>query len=434
MSEAATAHPAATAPEPAANRPFAPFEWMVALRYLRARRAQGFVSVIAGFSFLGIMLGVATLIVVMSVMNGFRKELLDKIVGINGHVFLQGVETPLTDYDAVTARIAKVPGVAIVLPMVEGAAGVSSPYNQAGALVRGIRESDLKKVPGIAANIIQGTLDGFDAGGGVAIGKRMADNLSLQIGDPISILIAKGAQTPFGVAPRIKSYPVVAIFEIGMSEFDATFLYMPFDEAQLFFNKEGVASVIEAFVDKPDQMDVVRATLDGAIGRPMIMSDWRQRNKTFFDALNVERNVMFIILTMIVLVAALNIVSGLIMLVKDKGRDIAILRTMGSSRGSVMRIFLITGAAIGIAGTLAGFLLGLLVAMNIESVRKGLGALLNQEFFPKELYFLSHLPAIVEPGDVATVVGMTLVLSVLATLYPSWQAAKLDPVEALRRE
>ena len=426
MSEAAA--------EPVATKPFAAFEWMVALRYLRARRSQGFVSVIAGFSFLGIMLGVATLIVVMSVMNGFRKELLDKIVGINGHVFLQGIETPLTDYDDVVARVAKVKGVSIVLPMVEGAAGVSSQYNQAGALVRGIREADLKKVPGVAGNVIQGTLDGFDSGGGVAVGKRMAENLSLQVGDSISILIAKGAQTPFGVAPRIKAYPVAAIFEIGMSEFDSTFLYMPLDEAQLFFSKEGQASVIEAFVDRPDDMDAIRASLDAVIGRPMIMTDWRQRNKTFFDALNVERNVMFIILTMIVLVAALNIVSGLIMLVKDKGRDIAILRTMGATRGSVMRIFLITGAAIGIAGTLAGFLLGLLFAENIESIRKGLSALLQQDFFPKELYFLSHLPAIVEPGDVATVVGMTLVLSVLATLYPSWQAARLDPVEALRYE
>ena len=416
------------------RRPFAPFEWMVALRYLRARRVQGFVSVIAGFSFLGIMLGVATLIVVMSVMNGFRAELLDKIVGVNGHVFLQGVETPLTDYDDVVTRVAKVPGVTIVLPMVEGAAGVSSKYNQAGALVRGVRESDLKRLPGIATNIKQGTLEGFDAAGGVVIGQRMAQNLSLQIGDSLSILIAKGAQTPFGIAPRIKAYPVLAIFQIGMSEFDSTFVYMPLDEAQLFFNKEGEASVIEAFVQKPDQMDAVRIDIDKVLERPMILTDWRQRNQTFFDALQVERNVMFIILTMIVLVAALNIISGLIMLVKDKGRDIAILRTMGATRGAIMRIFLITGAAIGIAGTFAGLALGLLLARNIEGIRQFFSWLTQKNLFPAELYFLSKLPSIVEPGDVALVVGMTLVLSVLATIYPSWQAAKLDPVEALRYE
>ena len=416
------------------TRPFAPFEWLIAFRYLRARRKQRFIGVIALFSFLGIMLGVATLIVVMSVMNGFRKELLDKIVGINGHLFLTASERPLTDYDEVVTKLAGIPGVTVVLPMIEGAAGVSSPVNQSGALVRGIRESDLKRVPGIAGNIKLGTLDGFDHAEGVAIGRRLADNLGLALGDKITILTAKGAETPFGTAPRIKSYPVTAIFQIGMSEYDGTIVYMPLEEAQLYFNKEGEVTVIEAYVENPDKMDEYRDQIDFIAGRPLLMTDWRQRNKVFFDALNVERNVMFMILTMIVLVAALNIISGLIMLVQDKGKAIAILRTIGATRGAVMRIFLITGASIGIVGTLAGAVLGLVFARNVEAIRQALNSLLGANIFPAELYFLSRLPSVVEPRDVITIVVMTLTLALLATLYPSWRAARLDPVEALRYE
>ena len=420
--------------EPTGAKAFSPFEWMIALRYLRARRAQGFVSVIAGFSFVGIMLGVATLIVVMSVMNGFHIELMNKIIGINGHVFLQGVERPLNDYDEVTERLRKVKGVTLALPMVESAAGVSSPYQQTGALVRGIREADIKKLPGISNNVRLGTLDSFDTGGGVAIGQKMAETLSLRIGDNVTILTARGASTPFGVAPRMKSYPVVAIFQIGVTEFDGLFVYMPFDEAQAFFNKEGEASVIEAFVDQPERMDEMRVILDRAVQRPMIMTDWRQRNKSFFDALKVERTVMFFILTLIVLVAALNIISGLTMLVKDKSRDIAILRTMGATRGAIQRVFLITGAAIGISGTIAGFLLGLVVAHNLEPIRLFLNRLLGMNIFDPTFYLLSRLPSVVQMSDVVTVVLLALTLSVLATIFPSRRAAKLDPVDALRYE
>lgn len=416
------------------TRAFAAFEWMLALRYLRSRRANGFVSVIAGFSFLGIMLGVATLIVVMSVMNGFHIELMSKIIGINGHVFMQGADTPLTDYDEVIERVSKVPGVKVALPMVESAAGVSSPYQQSGALVRGIREKDIKQLPGIAGNVKLGTLDNFDTSEGVAIGQKLAENLSVRVGDKVSILTARGAQTPFGVAPRIKSYPVVAIFQIGVSEFDGIFVYMPLPEAQEFFNREDEATVIEAFVDNPDDMDNMRKKLDAAVGRPMIMTDWRQRNRSFFEALKVERTVMFFILTLIVIVAALNIISGLTMLVKDKGRAIAILRTMGATRGAILRIFLITGSAIGIVGTLAGFLLGLLVAHNLEAIRTGLNTMFNLNIFDPTYYFLSRLPSVVVPSDVITIVTLSLSLSLLATILPSWSAAKTDPVEALRYE
>ena len=420
-------------PHPA-TRAFAPFEWMIALRYLRARRAKSFVSVIAGFSFAGIMLGVATLIVVMSVMNGFHLELMSKIIGINGHVFLQGVETPLNDYDAVGKRLEQVPGVTLVIPMVEGAAGVSSPYQQSGALVRGIREEDIKRLPGIAGNVRRGTLEGFDTAGGVAIGAKMAEQLSVRVGDTISVLTARGAATPFGVAPRIKAYPVVAIFQIGVSEFDGIFVYMPLSEAQAYFNREDEASVIEAFVQDPDDMDAMRLKLDKAVGRPMIMTDWRQRNRSFFEALKVERTVMFLILTLIILVAALNIISGMTMLVKDKGRDIAILRTMGATRGAVLRIFLVTGATIGASGTFAGLLLGLVVAHNLEAVRQLINRSFGLNVFDPNLYLLSRLPSVVVVSDVVTVVALSLCLSLLATIYPAWRAAKLDPVEALRYE
>jgi lipoprotein-releasing system permease protein len=416
--------------------PFASFEWMIAARYLRARRASGYVSVIAGFSFLGITLGVATLIVVMSVMNGFHKDLLDKIVGINGHIFLQAADTPLTDYDAVAKRVAAVPGVRLAIPMIEGSAFASSTFAQGGAgvLVRGIEEADIKRLPGIAGTVRSGTLAGFDKAGGVAIGQRLADNLNLRVGDMIKLITANGARTPFGVVPRVKSYPVDAIFQIGMAEFDGIFVYAPLPAAQAFFNQDGQASVIELFLNDPERIDTVRDAIQAAVDRPVLMTDWRERNRTFFDALNVERNVMFIILTLIVIVAALNIISGLIMLVKDKSHDIAILRTMGATRGAIMRIFLITGASIGVAGTLAGFLLGLAVADNVEPIRQFLNRLLHANLFPAELYFLSRLPSVVDPRDVASVVGMTLLLSILATLYPSWRAAKLDPVDALRYE
>jgi lipoprotein-releasing system permease protein len=308
-----------------------------------------------------IMLSVATLIIVLSVMNGFQGA-ADKIVGVNGHVFVQPIDAPLTDYADVSARLAKLDGVTLVVPMVEGQALASSPFAANGVLVRGVREEDIKRIPFIAGNLRQGTLEGFDDKVGVAIGRRLAESLSLRVGDTLSLVAPRGATTP--AAPRIKAYPIVAIFEIGMSEFDAAFLYMPLGEAQAYFNRDGDVNVIEVFLANADKVDQARRLIDEAAGRPLAMTDWRQRNRTFFSALEVERNVMFLILTLIVLVAALNIVSGLIMLVKDKSADIAILRTMGATRGAIMRVFLITGAAIGVVGTLAGFVLGLLITLT----------------------------------------------------------------------
>ena len=420
--------------EPNGTRPFSPFEWMLSLRYLRARRREGFISVIAGFSFLGIMLGVATLIIVMAVMNGFRHELLEKILGLNGHLLIQPLEKPLTDWNEVAARITKVPGIRLAAPIVEGQALASSPFNAGGVLVRGIRLADLEKLPSIAKNIKQGTLKGFDQGHGLAIGRRLADELSLRAGDNITLVAPRGAVTPMGTMPRIKVYKIAAVFEIGMSEYDSAFVFMPLKEAQAYFNRAGDVTAIEVYTDDPDRVDSYRKAVQEAAKRPIFMIDWRQRNATFFTALQVERNVMFLILTLIVLVAALNIVSGLIMLVKDKGQDIAILRTMGATQGAIMRVFLITGAAIGVVGTLVGLGLGVLISLNIENLRQFLSWLTNTELFSPELYFLSHMPADMDTSETVAVVVMALTLSLLATLYPSWRAARLDPVEALRYE
>jgi lipoprotein-releasing system permease protein len=420
--------------EPIRTRPFAPFEWLLSGRYLRARRREGFISVIAGFSFLGIMLGVATLIIVMAVMNGFRKELLDKILGLNGHLLIQPLESPLTDWKEVAERISGVSGIRLAAPVVDGQALASSPFNASGVLVRGVRSQDLTKLTSIANNLKQGTLEGWDVGQGVAIGRRLADQLSLRAGDSITLVAPRGAVTPMGTTPRIKPYKIAAVFEIGMSEYDSTFVFMPLGEAQAYFNRASDVTSIEIYTTNPDRIDEFRKSVTEAAGRPIFLVDWRQRNSTFFNALQVERNVMFLILTLIVLVAALNIISGLIMLVKDKGSDIAILRTMGASQGSVMRIFLITGAAIGVVGTLTGFAVGMLICLNIESIRQFLSWVTNTELFSPELYFLSKMPAEIDPGETTAVVVMALTLSFLATLYPSWRAARLDPVEALRYE
>ena len=420
--------------EPTGTHPFAPFEWMLSLRYLRARRKEGFISVIAGFSFLGIMLGVATLIIVMAVMNGFRQELLAKILGLNGHLLIQPLESPLTDWQAVADRISKVSGVRLAAPIVEGQALASSPFNASGVLVRGIRGADLAKLGSIARNIKQGTLDGFDQGQGIAVGSRLAEQLSVRAGDNLTLVSPRGAVTPFGTTPRIKTYKVAAVFEIGMSEYDAAFVFMPLAEAQAYFGRTGDVTAIEVYTDDPDRVDSFRKLVSDAAARPIYMLDWRQRNATFFNALQVERNVMFLILTLIVLVAALNIVSGLIMLVKDKGSDIAILRTMGATQGAIMRVFLITGSSIGVVGTLAGFLLGTVVCLNIDAIRRFLSWLTHTDLFSPELYFLSKLPADMDLKETTAVVLMALGLSLLATLYPSWRAARLDPVEALRYE
>ncbi len=429
------------------TRPFAPFEWMLAARYLRARRREGFISVISLFSFLGILLGVATLIVVMAVLNGFRAELLDKILGFQGHVSIYRSDLmPIENYADIQVRLAAVPGVTRAVALVEGQAMASSLRNNTGALVRGISETDIQKLPSLNNPDLRTGMNpdhlpddppsfaGFEASDGVAIGERMAWRHQLGLGSRITIISPDGADTVVGNTPRIRDYPVVAIFKVGMSDYDENVIYMPLSEAQDYFNTDTGVSQIEVMVEEPDQVEAFTGPVLTAAGDGMAISSWKDRNSTFFNALAVERNVMFLVLTMIILVAALNIISGLIMLVKDKGRDIAILRTMGASRGTIQRVFFLTGAAIGTAGTIGGFITGLLICLNTERIRQFISWISGVDPFNPELYYLAQLPAKMDSWETLSIVLMALGLSFAATLYPSWRAAKLDPVEALRYE
>lgn len=413
---------------------FSAFEWMMALRYLRARRQEGFISVIAWFSLLGIGLGVATLIIVMSVMNGFRQELLSRILGVNGHISVYGQMQRLSDYEAAATKVAKLVGVRKVTPIVEGQVMASANAIANGALVRGISPGDVRTRPIIANNIVAGNLKNFGGQDSVLIGTRLAQNLGLQVGDKITLISPKGNITAFGTVPRMRAYRVSALFNVGMHEYDSSFIFMPLVAAQIYFKLPKAVNYLDVMIDNPDNAQITAHMIWRALDRQGKVVEWQRRNSSFFNAIQVERNVMFLILTLIIVVAAFNIISSLIMLVKDKGRDIAILRTMGATRGMIMRVFFISGTSVGVIGTLFGFILGLSFANNIETVRRWLQGLTGTELFASEIYFLSRLPAIVDAGEVTVVVLMGLGLSILATLYPSWRAAKIDPVEALRYE
>ena len=408
-------------------------ERMVAFRYLRARRQEGFISVIAAFSLLGIMLGVATLIIVMSVMNGFRVELLNRILGLNGDLGIFSAQGAIPDFDALAFRVKQVPGVVAVHPLIEGQVLASAKGRSSGVMVRGMSEADIKSEPLLASHIAPGELQQF-GDDKVLLGSKLAFKLGVRPGDSVTLMSPNGRPTAFGNVPRVKTYRVAGTFEVGMYEYDSGIIFMPLPAAQLFFQLPDAVNTLQVFVGNPDRARAVGYAVYQKLGGGYRVYDWQQSNAAFFGAVEVERNVMFIILSLIILVAAFNIVSSMIMLVKDKTRDIAILRTMGATRGMVLRVFMLSGASIGVVGTLLGLVLGIAFTSHIEQIRDFVQSLVGVNLFNAEIYFLTQIPARIDPREVTLVLAMAFGLSFLATVYPSWRAARLDPVEALRYE
>lgn len=414
---------------------FKPVERLLAFRYLRARREEGFISVIAWFSFAGITLGVATLIIVMSVMNGFRTELINRILGLNGHIgVFSATSEPLTDYNRVALKLAELPNVIAATPQVQGQVMASSARAQTGAVVRGVSWSDLAARKPLWDSLSQQAIAAFRDDKHILIGETMAFRLGLKIGDKMTLLSASGRTTAFGSIPSKRTFTIGGLFKVGMHEYDNSFIFMPLSEAQSFFHLPDAVSGIEVYSDAPLKIELLRRAIAINLGGEYRQFDWQERNKSFLNALNVERNVMFIILTLIILVAAFNIVSSMIMLVRSKNADIAVLRSMGASSGMVMRVFLITGASIGVIGTFVGTILGLLFCWQIDAIKRFIEGLSGAELFSAEIYYLSKLPAIIDPSEVLSVVVMAFVLSLVASLYPAWRASHIAPAEVLRYE
>ncbi len=413
---------------------FSKFERMLAWRYLRAKRKEGFISVITGFAFTGIALGVATLIIVMSVMNGFKSELLSRILGLNGHIMVVSTPGyPFTDYLSATKDLEELEGVEIAIPMIEKQLLISTGTVAEGAIVRGISKADIIKKDVLRDGLKNVNIEAFDDDY-VILGERLADKLGVMVGDEITLISPNGKVTAFGTVPRMKSYVVLGTFNVGMYEYDSNFVFMPIEAAQKFFGLYGAATQIDVTLSNGDDLKQMRHMIEESVGLDAYVYDWKQSNSAFFNAVDVERNVMFLILTLIILVAAFNIITGLIMLVKDKARDVAVLRTMGATKGMIMRIFMADGAYIGIVGTLIGVVLGIVFCLNIEHVRHFLEFLSGRDLFSAEIYFLSQLPAEINWTEVSIVAVVALVLCFLATIYPAYRAAKYDPVEALRYE
>ena len=410
-------------------------EWWIALRYLRARRREGFISIVAWFSLLGILLGVATLIVVLSVMNGFRAELLARVIGINGHVVVSSVFSPRIDDPAILLdTLQSRPDIVSAAPLIQGQALASSALAASGALVRGMRAEDLQNRPLLLDSLRAGdqALTKFAQDKGIILGERLARRLGLFAGDRLKLIAPTADATVFGSLPRARTFRVIDTLELGMYEYDNSLVLMPMAAAQDFFGAGDSVDVIEVIGKDPEEANRLALMLNRQLSGQANAVSWQQVNASFFTALQVERNVMFLILTLIILVAAFNIVSSQIMLVKEKASGVAILRSMGASQGLILRIFMVTGSAVGVIGAMLGLAVGLLLANNLELVRKLVESLANVDVFSPEIYFLSKLPSRIDSGEVLSVVAMAIGLSLLAAIYPAWRAARLDPVEILR--
>ncbi|GGD04098.1 lipoprotein-releasing ABC transporter permease subunit [Aquisalinus flavus] len=424
-----------------ATRPFGLFEWTVARRYISATKKGSGVSLISIIAFIGIALAVTVLIVVMSVMEGFRAKLLEQLLGVNGHIYVEATQdTELTAYPAISEELRQIAGVESAIPIVQDYVYLTA-AGQTAAIAYGIEPEDLRNIDMIAGegHLLEGSLETFGEGrnGGneIVMGRRLAASLGVGIGSPVTVITAGGAETPMGTAPiRDKTYYVGAIYAIGMSEYDSGFIYMPLQQAQLFFRRGDAVDKIEVRVDQPQDIRPYQERIISRLSDTLFAYNWQNLHQTYFNALQTERALMRIILSLILAVAVLNIITGLVMLVKDKMSDIAVMRTLGATRGSIMRIFFLSGMMIGFLGTLTGLVLGILISLNVGPIEMALSDWFGFRLFPADVYLFDQMPARVQMAEVISVVSFSLVMSFLSTLYPAWRAASLDPVEALRYE